>query len=51
MRSYNKTLGLGSSNGLPVLLFQPVAEDGASASACSLSPVAADFFSWPVAAA
>ena len=25
--------------------------DGASASACSLSPVAADFFSWPVAVA
>ena len=29
----------------------PVAEDGASASACSLSLLAADFFSWPVAVA
>ena len=32
-------------------LLWPVAEDGASASACSLSPVAADFFSWLVAIA
>ena len=39
-----KHVGLGASKGLSSLLLLPVAEDGASASACSLSPVAADFF-------
>ena len=38
-----------SNKGLSPFLLWPGAEDCASASACSLSPVAADFFSWPVA--